>query len=139
MLQGMMDTWPVVQKNNCFLFPSQPELLKSRLEFIMPRLARNNMFSTKIILNADKEALSQHLAKASKLYEAVTTYAYTHETYAYTHEAYAPEAGRQAEAAGDASQGVTAVRTVVLIESEQVGAVSCLCVLGEGGEGGCYV
>jgi flagellar biosynthesis protein FlhB len=57
MLQGMMDTWPVVTKNNCFLFPSQPELLKSRLEFIMPRLARNNMFSTKIILNADKEAL----------------------------------------------------------------------------------
>ena len=36
----MMDGWPVVRKNNCFLFPSQPALLESRLQVAWAALSR---------------------------------------------------------------------------------------------------
>jgi len=99
--QEMMRSWPVIKKNNCFLFPSQPELLKSRLQFILPSLASTeDMYSTKIVFLANKAFLAEHIAKAAMVYEAVTTYSYS-------------------QYAENVDSNEVVMRTVVLIESEE--------------------
>ena len=42
------------------------ELLKSRLRIILPTLARTDIYSTKIVVRAEKAAMAQPLAKVSE-------------------------------------------------------------------------
>jgi len=73
----MMKDWPVVRKNNCFLFTSKPAFVKCGLESLMPLLSSSPTFSTHITFDVEKSTISREIAETVAAYDKVHMQAFT--------------------------------------------------------------
>lgn len=68
--KDVLRRWPVIKKNNCFIFSNRPGVVESNLATILPELHSSQLFVTTIYLNLEMSWIVREVAEVHGRFEA---------------------------------------------------------------------